>query len=1089
MATVSKVFHFATDAEGFVATPDANSTLTWDGTTGNPAGALKARTSGRNKVNVSYWEWTGTWEALGVPAGSTVTAIRVNSGYTRCTEYATGASSTVGPYEYRDSGGILRGTLWTGRTITGTDGAWVAIGAQADVTVGASDRPSNTTIILRLQDSLNTGAAGGAAVSTYDDEVEFVITYTAPTTYPITPSGAVTPAGAVTLSKVQALPVSGAISPSGALSTSLIPAPDVPSPTLVCGFECGIVTGASTNGHWSNATGSPAIDTVTVRSGTRSLKIVPAAGSCYLRYLNNASADRLVGRFYFRLEAWPTATVSIMAATVAVGSSVQIQIDASTHQIEAQIGGDVNAAIGPNVVLNQWYCVDFDAFCGTNGFVNWRVDGVDQPQSTTTQAATTFSTGIRFGTITADATFVGYIDDVVVSETAADYPFGPGHVSAYRPNADGTHNLGSGAFTVTSNVFASWDDDPNTSTADRVDQTATDATAYLEVGFPATSEGTPRMLNALVMYESATTSANDGTLKLRDTNGGTEDNIFSGDLSDTGTKYKQKAYGVIPGTVAAWTTAAFNALRFRFGFSSNATVNPGVHSVVLEVEFSDAASGSQFTISPSGAVTSAGAIARRPGKAVAGSASSAGGLARQTRKGLAGASPSAGALVKRWSRTLTGATSSAGALSTIRTRLLSLAGAIASSGVFHKQARSTRSGTVASGGTLARRTAKPLSGAASSAGSIVRQTRKAFAGSAASAGSLGVVRAILRSFSGAIASSGGLARQGRKALAGSISPAQQSLSFVGHKVLGGSVASSGSTSIIKTLLRSFSGAIGSAGALAREGRFSFGGTVASSGSLIRRTARSFAGALASAATATVVRPGQQFTKSLSGAISSSGAVARRTSISLAGAAGSAGSLARQARRHFAGVVASSGSALRQTRFALSGAVASSGAVSFLRAFLRSFAGAIGSSGSLSRATSKALGGTASPAGSLARRWSTALGGSIAGAGGLSRRVGLGLSGSADAAGSLARSIASHFDGAIDSTGSLTRQIARLLGGALDALGQVDLTVPGTFLLHLTGAITPAGSAVLTKLRTVLVTAVRDRGSFLSRSRGSTGPRS
>lgn len=180
MATVTKLFTFLSNAESFVPTAAAQSTLAWDGTVGNPAGALKARVLGRNATNANYWEWTGTWEALGVPAGATVTAIQLTSGWTRVTEYNVGAASTIGPYTLRNASGTTTGTLWSGRTASGTD-AGTAIGSQTAVS-GLSDS-SDTTIKIRLEDTLKTANNASAAVTAYDDQVNLTITYTpAPST-------------------------------------------------------------------------------------------------------------------------------------------------------------------------------------------------------------------------------------------------------------------------------------------------------------------------------------------------------------------------------------------------------------------------------------------------------------------------------------------------------------------------------------------------------------------------------------------------------------------------------------------------------------------------------------------------------------------------------------------------------------------------------------------------------------------------------------------------------------------------------------------------------------------------------------------
>jgi len=83
LPNVIKTFSFATTAESFVATAGASSTLSYDSATGDPAGALKARILGRNKADTDYWEWTGTWEDLGVPTGATVTNVQLLSAQTR----------------------------------------------------------------------------------------------------------------------------------------------------------------------------------------------------------------------------------------------------------------------------------------------------------------------------------------------------------------------------------------------------------------------------------------------------------------------------------------------------------------------------------------------------------------------------------------------------------------------------------------------------------------------------------------------------------------------------------------------------------------------------------------------------------------------------------------------------------------------------------------------------------------------------------------------------------------------------------------------------------------------------------------------
>ncbi len=185
MATLDVTFSFTTnpttDSPAWSSSSGAATTMSWDSAFGNLAvGSLKARTAGRNKADSNYWLLQCTWQQLGIPANSTVTAISLKSTATRCTEYNVGSSSTIGPYTLRDSAGTLQATMWTGRTVTAVDGAWVATGQQATQSVPSALQPASSTIQIRLEDSLATGANNGAAVTTYDDDVVLTIAYTPP---------------------------------------------------------------------------------------------------------------------------------------------------------------------------------------------------------------------------------------------------------------------------------------------------------------------------------------------------------------------------------------------------------------------------------------------------------------------------------------------------------------------------------------------------------------------------------------------------------------------------------------------------------------------------------------------------------------------------------------------------------------------------------------------------------------------------------------------------------------------------------------------------------------------------------------------
>ena len=173
---VTKQFTFASSAESWSATPgNAATTMSYDGSYGDPSGALKSDTAGSSKASANYWEWTGTWEALGVPSGATVTQIRLFAHEYRCTLYTGGNTGTTkdGSIELRDSGGTLQATLWSGAAYTAAHGAWQSVAAQSYQAVPAGMQASTTTIKLRLNNNTSTSAGGGNQVTLYDDQISF----------------------------------------------------------------------------------------------------------------------------------------------------------------------------------------------------------------------------------------------------------------------------------------------------------------------------------------------------------------------------------------------------------------------------------------------------------------------------------------------------------------------------------------------------------------------------------------------------------------------------------------------------------------------------------------------------------------------------------------------------------------------------------------------------------------------------------------------------------------------------------------------------------------------------------------------------
>ena len=176
--TTTKTFSFTANQENFIGISGGKSVLTYDSVIGNPSGSLKTTSLGRNNVDISNWTWTGTWEDLGAPAGSTITDMRIESGYTYISTWNVADSATIGPYKIKDGLDIDQAALWSGRTVsTGVDGDWVLIPQQADQVIPAAIQASNSAIKLYLERSIDLGNDKTAEVTLYEDELSFIITY------------------------------------------------------------------------------------------------------------------------------------------------------------------------------------------------------------------------------------------------------------------------------------------------------------------------------------------------------------------------------------------------------------------------------------------------------------------------------------------------------------------------------------------------------------------------------------------------------------------------------------------------------------------------------------------------------------------------------------------------------------------------------------------------------------------------------------------------------------------------------------------------------------------------------------------------
>ena len=214
---------------------------------------------------------------------------------------------------------------------------------------------------------------------------------------------------------------------------------------------------------------------------------------------------------------------------------------------------------------------------------SWRIDGVDQPDASSTAAATSQG-NLHFGTSASESpTYTINFDDIFYSRTLADYPLGDVRIRALHPDGVGTHS-NSGAFrndgdtAIDANSWMRVDDPLLFGGTDYVKQVAADTSGYLEFGLENTTETCIQGAQAYSMMGSLSSQGN--TMKTSVFDGTTERVVYSGG-SPCGACTQPKNALITP-AAAAWTQSALNGLVMRTGYASAASPQPYWSVLMLE---------------------------------------------------------------------------------------------------------------------------------------------------------------------------------------------------------------------------------------------------------------------------------------------------------------------------------------------------------------------------------------------------------------------------------------------------------------------------------------------------------------------------
>lgn len=376
------------------------------------------------------------------------------------------------------------------------------------------------------------------------------------------------------------------------------------------GFDYGTVAGIS-NGNTGNkvwdSVSTPAVTTSNPRSGAYALNLTgtSAIRSVTLNSNTLGSPTALAASFWVKFPSALPSNSPDLCCFSTNGNDGFMFFQASNSKLGVAWAGG-STIDGPVVTFDTWYQIDMliDATSNPHS-LSWRVNGVAQTGTTTAFAAGTVSTWALGRVDAVSGTY--HFDDVVLANTAAEYPLGPHKVVLLLPDQSST--LAVNGSTANWNTFAgatptetAWseptaraaiDDVPLTvgASQDGIAQVArTDSTHYVEIPMTTYTLAGGETISGARMHVpgwAATTTA--ATFGFRSWNGTTETVLQAGtvdpNFDNTSTPFwvsKQLT------TADINTQAELDALAMRIGFSSDVSPHIGIHAMYVEVAIKQA---------------------------------------------------------------------------------------------------------------------------------------------------------------------------------------------------------------------------------------------------------------------------------------------------------------------------------------------------------------------------------------------------------------------------------------------------------------------------------------------------------------------
>ena len=387
------------------------------------------------------------------------------------------------------------------------------------------------------------------------------------------------------------------------------------TPVFCCGFECG--TYGTAGQHWDagiNASASTSI----VRSGVRSLRINPTASTGTMSPSSSGVAwtNITVIRFYLYIASLPTADATFFSTNAGAGGAGIVFKQSDSKLYIGQWNGTTvlfNSATGLAVTTGQWYRIDYKVNSSANPWSEaLSVDGAEVTYSRAVAAAT--PSQLFLGSNNSNSTYDIYYDDLIISQTNADYPIGAGYINHFVPTSDGTHTAtgtttvkgtlasptGGGAITSSTTDAYAWVNGVPllggaTDNTRLINAQTAASTTYVAIKFgPAPGISTPtvapRAVEVITADRQAATQTGDFQVQMRDLSIGTATLVARGVVAGSTTdRFVSKQFAVALDGSSPWTVVAgagnFNDLRAQFGYSSDATPDQYWRGIMIEAEF------------------------------------------------------------------------------------------------------------------------------------------------------------------------------------------------------------------------------------------------------------------------------------------------------------------------------------------------------------------------------------------------------------------------------------------------------------------------------------------------------------------------